>query len=135
MKTETIVSIFVVALLSAMMIGTAAAEPTAIFDGSIGLYDGTFTFVPGNDPSANYSVDMMTAMGALDAASNGIGGGFEYNATDTYYHVYGSFLLESINDIENEWDTQTNSGTSWFIYVNDELTEYGIPLNDIEIGD
>ncbi|WP_094228421.1 DUF4430 domain-containing protein [Methanolobus psychrotolerans] len=135
MKTETIVSIFVVALLSAMMIGTAAAEPAVIFDGSIGLYDGTFTFVPGNNPSTSYSVDMMTAMGALDAASNGMGEGFEYNASDAYYAAYGSFLLESISGIENEWDTQTNSGTSWFIYVNDEMTNYGLGLNDIEIGD
>jgi hypothetical protein len=75
----------------------------------------------------------MTAMGALDAAA--AEEGFTYCASDAYYHVYGSFLLESIEGVENQWNTVTNSGTSWFIYLNGVLTDYGMPLNDIEVGD
>ena len=137
MKIRTIASIFFVALFSVMMIGSATADPTAIFDGSIGLYDGTFTFVPSNNASNSYDVDLMTAMGALDAASKGMGEGFTYNASDEYYYSMDphSFLLESINGIENDWDELTYTGTSWFIYVNGEMTDYGLSLNDIEIGD
>ncbi len=67
MKTKMIISIAVVAFLSAMMVGVAAAEPTEIFDGDAKLEAGAFTSVPSNNPTVSYQVDTLTDHGALDA--------------------------------------------------------------------
>ena len=133
MKTKIIQSILMVTLLSVMMVGTVAAEPTVIFDGSVGLSDGTFTFIPSNNLTASYEIETMTDHGALDAASN-VGSGFTYNASDAYYfdpYYGGSFFLLDINGIENDYE----ASTSWFIYVNDEIAPLGLSQNIIEVGD
>ncbi|WP_135609490.1 DUF4430 domain-containing protein [Methanococcoides sp. AM1] len=129
MKTEKIISIALVALLSVMMVGAAAAEPVEIFDGGVNLEAGTFTFVPSNNPTASYQVDTLTDHGALDAASNDEIDGFTYNASDAYYGYFGSFFLTDINGIEN------TDETSWFIYINDQLAPYGLSDNAVEDDD
>lgn len=98
MKTTIMISIAVVALLSAMMVGVAAADPTEIFDENAKLEAGTFTFVPSNNPTVSYQVDTLTDHGALDAASNDEYDGFTYNASDAYYGYFGSFFLTDINE-------------------------------------
>jgi hypothetical protein len=102
---------------------------TVIFDGTVTLEEGTFTFVPSNNPSNSYEVENLTDMGALDAASNQ--DGFTYNASDEYYEYYGSFYLTDINGITDDYV----ANTSWFIYVNGEVASLGLSQNVVEDGD
>lgn len=129
MKRETMISILLFALISAIMVSAASADPTVIFDGSVALEEGTFTFVPYDNPTESYEVETMTDLGALDAASNM--GGFTYNASDAYYYYFYSFTLDDIEGIQNDWINQA----SWFIYINEELAPEGLSLNNVVVGD
>ena len=126
-----ITCIVLIALLSAIMIGTAAAQPAEIFNGTVTLEDGTFTFVPSNDPSNSYQVENLTDHGALDAASNDETSGFTYNASDEYYEDYGSFYLTDINGVQDNY----GASTSWFVYINGELAPLGLSQNVIKDDD
>jgi hypothetical protein len=105
------------------------SQLNVIFDGSVTLEDGTFTFVPSNNVSNSYEVENLTDMGALNTASNE--GGFSYNASDEYYQNFSSFYLTDINGITDD----AGASTAWFIYVNDELAPLGLSQNEVEDGD
>lgn len=126
-----ILGIFIIALLSAIMVGTAAAQPAEIFNGTVTLDDGTFTFIPSNNPSNSYQVETLTDHGALDAASKDETSGFTYNASDAYYADYGSFFLTDIDGIADNYGAKT----SWFIYINGEIAPLGLSQNVIKDGD
>ncbi|AAM07648.1 DUF4430 domain-containing protein [Methanosarcina acetivorans] len=126
-----ITGVVIIAFLSAIMIGTVAAQPAEIFNGTVTLEDGTFTFIPSNNLSGSYQVEVQTDHGALEAASNDETSGFTYNASDEYYEDYGSFYLTDINGVEDD----PVASTSWFIYINDELAPLGLSQNVIEDED
>jgi hypothetical protein len=126
-----IIGIFVIALLSAIIVGTAAAQPAEIFNGTVTLEDGTFTFVPSNNLSNSYQVETLTDHGALDAASKSETSGFTYNASDAYYATYHSFYLTDINGIEDD----SFASTSWFVYINGELAPLGLSQNVVNDSD
>lgn len=126
-----ITGIVVIALLSAIMIGTASAQPAEIFNGTVKLENGTFTFVPSNNLSASYQVENLTDHGALDAASHDETSGFTYNASDEYYWNYGSFFITDIDGVQDNY----GASTSWFVYINGELAPLGLSQNVITDGD
>lgn len=123
-----------IALLSAIMVGTATAQPAEIYNGTVKLNDGNFTFVPSNNPSNSYQIGSLTDLGALDTASKDKTSGFTYNASDAYYQYYGSFYITDISGIGNTYDQDTMTGTSWFIYVNDTLVPLGLSQNAVSDG-
>jgi len=126
-----LIGLLAITLLSAIVIGTAAAQPAAIFNGTVTLEDGTFTFIPSNNPSNSYQVETLTDHGALDAASKDKNSGFKYNASDAYYGDYGSFYLTDIDGIANNY----GASTSWFIYINGETAPLGLSQNIVKDGD
>lgn len=126
-----LICLIAIALLSAIMVGTATAQPAEIFNGTVKLNDGNFTFVPSNNPSHSYQVGSLTDLGALDTASKN---GFTYNASDAYYQYYQSFYTTDISGIGNTYDQDTMTGTSWFIYVNDTLAPLGLSKNAVSDG-
>jgi outer membrane protein assembly factor BamB len=98
----------------------------------ITLSHGAFTFVPGNDPAASYAWRNTTDLGALAVAS--VEGGFEFNASDTWYDSYGSFYLESINGTANE-PYQPGISKSWSIFLNGNPAPQGLGLNRLQDED
>lgn len=133
MKSNKILNMTILMLLCICLVGVVSAEPVKIFDGTVTLEDGTFTFVPYNNLSNSYPIENMTDFGALNTASHV--GDFTYNVTDQYYQKYGSFFLDDINNITNVYDFTTQSGSSWFIYVNNNLTSVGLGQNIVKDGD
>lgn len=131
MKIETIVKIAVVALLSMVILSvSAAASPYTIYHDEVELDTGTFSFVPSNNASASYDVNLRTDLGALYVASDD-GLEFTYNATDTWYTYYNAFYLVDINGITDD----PENSMAWFIYINDELTPYGLGNNTVSDND
>ncbi|MFY9131538.1 MAG: PQQ-binding-like beta-propeller repeat protein, partial [Candidatus Methanoculleus thermohydrogenotrophicum] len=109
-----------------------APMPT-LWDGTVTLIEGeTFQFVPSNNESASYTINRTTDLGALDAAA--ISGNFTFNASDTWYASYGSFLLEDIAGIANEDWTEENA-RSWSIFINDAAAPAGLGANSLADGD
>ncbi len=128
---KKLIGLIAIALLSAIIIGTAAAQPAEIYNGTVMLEDGTFTFVPSNNLSNSYQVETLTDHGALDAASKDETSGFTYNASDAYYEDYGSFYITDIDGIADNY----GASTSWFIYINGEIAPLGLSQNVIKDGD
>lgn len=117
-------------ILVMLSITPATALPVEIFNDTISLPHGAFTFVPGNDLTASYAWKNATDLGALTVASTK--GGFDFEALDTYYELYGSFFLESINGTINEpWNPGISK--SWSIYINGNPAPLGLGLN--RLGD
>nr|WP_321498722.1 DUF4430 domain-containing protein [uncultured Methanolobus sp.] len=104
-------------------------EPTIIYDGTVTLEEGTFTFIPSNNASNSYQIEVLTDLGALVAASDA--GSFTYGVSDEWYADYGSFYLTDINGIEDDY----SASTAWFIYINDELAPLGLSQNIVADGD
>ncbi|WP_220682835.1 PQQ-binding-like beta-propeller repeat protein [Methanofollis formosanus] len=112
--------------------GEGAPWPESIFDGTVGLTDTTFTFVPSNNASATYEITRTTDLGALDAAADL--GGFTFDASDAWYASYGSFTLESIDGIANE-DWTKPGARSWSIFINNQSAPRGLGGNTLDDGD
>ena len=105
----------------------------ALWTGTVVLTKGaTFPFVPSNNASASYTVSRTTDLGALDAAA--VSGNFTFNASDSWYASYGSFLLEDIAGIANEDWTQENA-RSWSIFINGAAAPAGLGANTLADGD
>ena len=109
------------------------APMLTLWDGTVTLTEGeTFQFVPSNNESASYTINRTTDLGALDAAA--VSGNFTFNASDTWYASYGSFLLEDIAGIANEDWTEENA-RSWSIFINDAAAPAGLGANSLADGD
>ena len=114
-------------------IPTTPAPVPALWNGTVVLAKGeTFQFVPSNNASASYTVSRTTDLGALDAAA--VSGNFTFNASDSWYASYGSFLLEDIAGIANEDWTQENA-RSWSIFINGAAAPAGLGANTLADGD
>ncbi len=120
------------AILVVLLAGPATAAPVEIFNDTITLPHGAFTFMPCNNPAEDYAWRNTTDLGALDMASTT--GGFEYNASDTWYDSYGSFFLESIGGVENE-PYQAGISKSWSIFLNGNGAPQGLGLNRLHDND
>jgi len=96
-----------------------------IFNGTVNLEEGKFTYSPAANPSAEYEWDRMTDLGALIAT------GIEFETDDLNY---GSFWITSLNGIENE-DFSLPNASSWSVFVNDESAPAGLGGNALSDGD
>jgi hypothetical protein len=91
---------------------------TTIWNGTVDLELGNFTFCASNPPYNCYTYSWMTDVGAFYAASQ-TAPGFTYFVNDSWY-LLGSFYVEEIDNIPN----YTNS-SAWFMFINDTYCEYG----------
>ncbi|MCQ1534879.1 DUF4430 domain-containing protein [Methanosarcina sp. KYL-1] len=107
--------------------------PEELYNDTVTLIPGNFTFVPSNNATASYEIDNFTDLGALVAtgldfkvsemgkmAGNGNG-----NMTEK------SLILESIDGIQNDNATQEK----WFILINGETAPEDIGMNPVLAGD
>ncbi|WP_292394421.1 PQQ-binding-like beta-propeller repeat protein [Methanoculleus sp. UBA303] len=109
------------------------APVPGLWNGTVALTEGeTFQFTPSNNASASYTVNRTTDIGALALAAEA--GGFTFNASDTWYASYGSFLLEEIAGIANDDWTQENA-RSWSIFINGAAAPAGLGANSLTNGD
>ena len=106
------------------------AEKETLWDGYVTLESGTFDITPHNNLTANYTVNRTTALGALDAAAEK--GGFNYTVSDEWYTSYGSFLVDSIADVEN---TATEYWMYWVNYPDEPMPGVGANLYELDNGD
>ncbi len=108
-------------VLGMMMVmpSMVGAAPSVIWDGEVELPSSTFDFVPTNNQSASYQINTRTTLGALQAASEE--GNFEFNATDEYYQDMGTFSLNNISGLDNNYPDMY-----WITYVNGEWFNWGL---------
>lgn len=97
-----------------------------LFDGTVTLDpDSSFTIIPYNNLTAEYSVQDTTPLGALNGAA-GITG-FDYNVSDKSYWSKGILLLDEIGGY---WYDKS-AGKTWICQVNGvTLDDYGSPATD-----
>jgi hypothetical protein len=92
-----------------------------VLDGTVALAEETFTVTAANS-GEEYTVDRMTALGALDAS------GLAYTVTDKYYDEMGLFI-DSIDWLAGE------GTTGWLYLVNGEQPLSGANMANVTGGD
>ena len=93
-----------------------------VLDETVTLAEETFT-VTAENSGAEYTVDRMSALGALDAS------GLEYTVTDEFYEQFGSLFVDSIDGLAGE-------GTAgWLFEVNGEQPPAGANAVNVTGGD
>jgi DMSO/TMAO reductase YedYZ molybdopterin-dependent catalytic subunit len=114
-----------VLLLGLLCIAPATAAADVLFDGDVGL-GGTFScyaYYYGED----YTVDQLTPLGALDAAS-GIAG-FTYDVSDKKYEEMGILMLDNVGSYV--YNKTTPDKWAWSCMVNDYVLD-DYTFNDTE---
>ncbi|WP_164913630.1 DUF4430 domain-containing protein [Methanoculleus taiwanensis] len=94
-----------------------------LYDGTVTLEDGTFTCTASS--GAEYTVNTLTPLGALDAVADAEG--FLYIVNNKSYDSKGILLIDGIG--EHLFDKA--AGTTWVCYVNDvALDDWNSPATD-----
>ncbi|WP_410510269.1 fasciclin domain-containing protein [Methanosarcina hadiensis] len=118
----------------------AVSGPIELYDDTVNLTAGDFTFTPEND-TQTYTIDNLTDFGALNAAgldfnvsvmqnmTGNVTDNMTGNATDNMSDV--SFVLEGMENINNS----NTTGEMWFIYINGEPAEENLGMNPVSDGD
>ncbi len=98
-----------------------------LFNGTVTLTPGsTFSVVPYQNLTADYTVDSTTPLGALNAASIA-GSGFSYSVSDKSYATKGILLLDETGGY---WYNKTTN-MAWICQLNGvTLDDYGSPATD-----
>ncbi len=93
-----------------------------VLDGTVILAEETFT-VTADNSGAEYTVDRLTALGALDAS------GLDYTVSDEFYEQFGSLFVDSIDGLAGE------GTTGWLFLVNGEQPPAGANAVNVTGGD
>jgi hypothetical protein len=93
-----------------------------VLDGKVTLAEETFTVTAANS-GEEYTVDQMSALGALDAS------GLAYTVSDEFYEQYGSLFIESIDGLAGE------NTAGWLFLVNGEQPPVGANVFNVTGGD
>ncbi len=95
-------------LVLVLAVPTVSAQSSAevTWNGTVTLSQENFS-VSINDET--YGIDNLTALGALNAASKD---NFSYKVSDEWYDSYGSFLVTSVDGMENK------NSSGWSYWVN-----------------
>ena len=100
-------------------------SPETIYNGTVTLKKGNFTYVPSGNLSAIYEWSNLTDLGAL------VSTGLNFTTSDL---SYGSFWINSLAGIENENYSVPNA-KSWSIIINGEAASSGLGGNTVSDGD
>jgi hypothetical protein len=107
---------------------TTAAETSEqvividVLDGTVVLSEETFT-VTADNSGEEYTVERLTALGALDAS------GLGYTVSDEFYEQFGSLFVDSIDGLAGE------GTTGWLFLVNGEQPPAGANAMNVTSGD
>ena len=104
-----------------------------LYNNTVVLTEGTFTFVPSNNVSASYEISNSTDLGALFAT------GLDFNVSDMGEMAGNdngnmtekSLILESIEGCQNNNETKEK----WFILINGVQAPDDIGMNQVSDGD
>ncbi|WP_235283555.1 MULTISPECIES: fasciclin domain-containing protein, partial [unclassified Methanosarcina] len=104
-----------------------------LYNDTVVLKEGNFTFVPSNNASASYEISNFTDLGALYAT------GLDFKVTDLGKmagEMNGNmpektFVLESIEGYQNNNETREK----WFILINGVQATADISMNPVSAGD
>ena len=107
-----------------------SVTPSSIlWQGDVTLINGTTFTATAHNSGESYEINCITALGALDAAAEK--GDFNYAISDEWYASYGSFLVDSIANIES---TEAEGWLYWVNYPNESIPVVGVNLYEVKEG-
>ncbi len=103
---------------------------STLWQGDVTLINGTTFTAMAHNSGESYDINRITALGALDAAAEK--GDFNYAVSDEWYVDYGSFVVDSIANIES---TGAEGWRYWVNYPNESMPVVGVNLYEVKEGD
>ena len=110
--------------------GLNESGPTVLWEGNVTLTENTSFNVTAHNSGDSYELNRTNALGALDAAAEI--GEFNYSVSDEWYASYGSFMVDSITDVEN---AGAENWLYWVNYPNESIPDVGVNRYDVKEGD
>ncbi|MHC1635487.1 MAG: outer membrane protein assembly factor BamB family protein [Candidatus Methanospirareceae archaeon] len=101
-----------------------------MWEGEVTLTENTTFTITAHNSGKSYEVSRTSALGALDAAAEK--GAFNYTVSDEWYASYGSFLIDSIADVEN---TASEYWLYWVNYPDEPMPMVGANQYELKDGD
>ena len=110
--------------------GLNESGPTVLWEGNVTLTENTTFNVTAHNSGKSYELNRTNALGALDAAAET--GEFNYSVSDEWYASFGSFMVDSIADVES---TGAENWLYWVNYPNESIPEVGVTQYEVKEGD